>query len=86
VSRIYRYKVPVDDRFHEFALSGHVLSVGCRDIDTMEFWALETDGPTVQRAFTVVGTGHEMPPGTKHVGTAVAPGGVLVWHLVEATP
>ena len=82
--RIFRYEVPVDDCFHEFALSGNVVRVGCRDPRVVEFWALNREnGPTLQRGFIVVGTGHPFPPHAVYVGSAVAPGGSLVWHLLE---
>lgn len=41
------------------------------------------------RRFRVVGTGHPIPErmplhdGWRYIGTAVAPGGALVWHLIE---
>ena len=81
---IFRYEVPVDDKPHTLELSGAVLHVDCRDASTVEVWALETGGPPVERVFRVVGTGHPLPEGwTRHVGTAIAPGGHLVWHLLE---
>lgn len=81
---IYRYEVPVDDQWHGHDLSGSVLHVGCRNPRVVEFWALHTGGFTVRRLFQVVGTGQPLPAGSRHVGTAIAPGGRLVWHLVEA--
>lgn len=84
-ARIYRYQVPVDDRVHVIDLNGSPCHVGCRDPQVLEFWAIHRDGvPTVGRHFTVVGTGHRLPTDQyRHWGTAVAPGGALVWHLVE---
>ena len=72
------------DAPHEFVLTGDVLAVGCRNVEPMEFWVIELSS-TVRRTcrFLVVGTGHPLPPGAKYVGTAVAPGGGLVWHLME---
>jgi hypothetical protein len=84
--RIFRYEVPVDDDVHPIELSGRVVHVGCRDPKVVEFWALHAGGPTTERVFYVVGTGHHIPGGwTEHVGTAVAPGGQLVWHLMEGS-
>lgn len=80
---IYRYEVPVDDRWHPLQLSGPIVHVGCRNARAVEVWALHTDGPTVTRSVRVYGTGHTLPPDVQHVGTAIAPGGQLVWHLVE---
>lgn len=81
--RIYRYEVPVDDETHEVCIEGDPLHVGCRQIDTVEFWAIANRGPLVPRRFTVVGTGHPFDEGHRYWGTAVAPGGQLVWHLLE---
>lgn len=80
---IFRYEVPVDDRWHRIELSGALYSVGCRTIDVVEFWALSSGGPAISRDFRVYGTGHPLPAEFEYVGTAVAPGGALVWHLVE---
>jgi hypothetical protein len=81
---IFRYEVPVDDEWHGVDLSGEVLHVDSRHPQVVEFWALHSGGPTVRRWFRVFGTGHPLPEGRlHHRGTAVAPGGHLVWHLVE---
>lgn len=81
-TRVFRYEVPVDDRWHDIELSGPILHVDCRDPRIVEFWALCTTNGAPARtvSFTVVGTGHLQPDGY-HVGTAIAPGGQLVWHL-----
>lgn len=85
--RIFRHEVPVDDRAHVFELHGDPLAVACRRTNTVEFWALhDDDGPGLKRWFRVAGTGQPVEPrrGRRlHWGTAVAPGGQLVWHLVE---
>ena len=89
-ARIFRYEVPVDDRWHWIELQGDPLSVDCRFLATVEFWAMHGDSAeSRRRAFIVVGTGHELPflkdgESWRHWGTAVAPGGALVWHLLEA--
>ena len=80
---IYRYEVPVDDRWHPLQLSGRIVHVGCRNMHAVEVWALATDEPAETRSFRVYGTGHPLPPDVQHVGTAIAPGGQLVWHLIE---
>jgi hypothetical protein len=88
VSAIYRYEVPVDGQSHEFTLHSDPLAVGCRDTGVVEFWAWhhdESPGPAYR--FIAVGTGHPMPAGrVRYHGTAVAPGGFLVWHLIEQRP
>ena len=83
-TRIFRYEVPVDDRWH-IIRSGPPLHVGCRQLDTVEFWAANSDDPNApveDRHFRVYGTGHPMPDELVYVDTAVAPEGHLVWHLV----
>lgn len=84
-ARIYRYQVPVGG-VHVLALAGPVLHVACRDENVVEFWAPHSDElPLQERRFTVVGTGHPVPDGPwQYHGTAIAPGGRLVWHLLEA--
>ena len=85
---IFRYEVPVDDQPHSFDLNAGPLAVGCRQVDRVEFWAIHDDAATsaysYKRTFIVVGTGHPLPAKVRAVhGTAVAPGGHLVWHLIE---
>lgn len=86
-ARIYRYEVPVGG-VHALTLAGTVLHVGCRQEETVEFWVMHSDdAPSRERRFMVVGTGHPLPDGLwQYHGTAVAPGGRLVWHLLEAGP
>jgi len=73
----------VDDAWHVVMLRGPVLHVATRHRDEVEVWFLNDPELEPQsREFTVVGTGHAMPAG-RHVGTAIVPGGALVWHLLE---
>jgi len=87
-TRIYRYEVPVDDRWH-IITSGEPLHVACRQLDMVEFWAYRPDEdslnptPTETRHFRVFGTGHPMPDELTYVGSAMAAGGALVWHLMS---
>lgn len=80
---IYRYEVPVDDRWHPLQLSGRIVHVDCRNPRAVEVWALHTDCSPLTRSFRVYGTGHPLPPDVQHRGTAIAPGAQLVWHLME---
>jgi hypothetical protein len=82
--KIFRYEVPVDDRWHEVE-SGDVLHVAARQPDRVEFWAF-ADGPTTRRRWLrVYGTGQPITDGIwAHLGTAMAADGRLVWHLLEA--
>jgi hypothetical protein len=88
--RIFRYEVPVDDQWHDFKLWGDPLAVQCRDIRAVEFWARHggenADPSGLSRSFIVVGTGHPIPTDARYWGTAIAPGGQLVWHLLELWP
>lgn len=89
--RILRWNVFVDDRPHRIG-SGRVVLVACRsEPDVVEVWTDETlpEGwPATDceshRAVQVFGTGHQIPPEAGHVlGSAIAHGGALVWHVVE---
>lgn len=80
---IYRFEVPVDDQWHQIAACGTPLRVGCRDPRVVEFWAWHRpDLPP--RSLCVFGTGQPIPGHATYRGTTVAPGGALVWHLLEA--
>lgn len=88
--RILRYEVPVDDQWHMIAIprgtigQQAVLHVGCRRERLVEFWSRESNYAEV-RAFRVYGTGQPTPDAARYEGTAVAPGGRLVWHLLSAS-
>jgi hypothetical protein len=81
LSTIWRYSVPIDDRWHAFDLSGAVVHVASRQPDAVDFWALNSGGPQRVRRFRVFGTGHPLPDAATYVGTA--PAGPFVWHLME---
>lgn len=85
MTKIYRYEVPVDGKLHQIKLQGEILSVACRNHHIIEFWAYHFDNPIFERTrtFVVVGTGHEITYVHEHVGSAIAPSGYLVWHLLE---
>ena len=85
MAAIFRYEVPVDDAWHTLTLSGPVLHVAARTPETVEVWALSTDGPTTERRMRVFGTGQPLPDQPlDHIGTAFAAEGRLVWHVMEA--
>jgi len=86
---IYRYEVPVDGVPHQRVMTrGRVLSVGLRQREVVEFWALHDDTQQdVSRLFVVVGTGHPIPATDfRYCGHAYDYGGALVWHLLEINP
>jgi hypothetical protein len=85
-SSVYRYEVPVDDRCHEFELSGPIVHVASRRPDVVEFWAYNNPGqPEESVTLRVFGTGHpiDVDGEISHVGSALV--GPLVWHLVKIT-
>jgi len=87
--RIFRYEVPVDDRWHVVELrGGEVLHVATRERpDVVEFWALHDERqPSRKPSFLVIGTRQPVPPDATYQGTALAADGRLVWHLFERTP
>lgn len=84
MSRILRFEVPVDDQWHTITGCTMPMYVGCRTPGIVEFWAWER--PTSRpRRYRVIGTGHPIDDDDDvwYCGTAIAPGGQLVWHLVE---
>lgn len=87
MSAIYRYEVPVDDKYHVIKLAGDPTGVGLRRMGMVEFWAIHNEDVGEQdRTFLVVGTGHEIPNNVHKVwGYAYDAGGQLVWHLVEVS-
>jgi hypothetical protein len=78
-ARIFRYEVPVDDRWHAFELIGGILHVGARRLDVVEFWALHAGTLARRREFRVFGTGQPLDDMGEYLGTVVHP--ALVWHL-----
>ena len=84
---IYRYEVPVDDQWHTLCLSGPIVHVATRRPDVVEVWATTHGFGAYDVDLLVVGTGHRYPStDVTHVGTAVVPGGALVWHLLRRGP
>ncbi|MBM0235939.1 hypothetical protein JNW88_00355 [Micromonospora sp. ATA32] len=88
-ARILRFEVPVDDRWHILTLPGPIVHIATRRPDVVEVWAT-TDGCYPQEHdLRVYGTGEPYPAdcgNVCHVGTAIAPGGALVWHLMQRGP
>ena len=89
--RVLRYEVPVDGEWHTHRLSGEVLHVAAPAADVVEFWALESGGPLIERAFRVFGTGEELAiADSRYVGTGIWPASSvpsrLVWHLYTEGP
>lgn len=50
-------------------------------------WALvDPSADRVTRTFTVIGTGHIAPSSGEYIGSALAHGGALTWHVFEEVP
>lgn len=81
-NRILRFEVPVDDRWHEVPAASPPLHVACRKLDVVEFWAFGVTEDIRSQKYRVFGTGHPLDDAVNYVGTALAPGGGLVWHLM----
>lgn len=80
--RMLRFEVPVDGEEHVLAVHpAQIKHIATRHANVVEFWALEDDNP-YSHTFLVVGTGHRFGPVWNHLGTAIVPGGALVWHLL----
>lgn len=85
---IYRYEIPIDDRWHEVDMTGDIVHVAARELEVVEVWAFAGDHPPVIRDLRVFGTGHPIPTGYNggavgHVGTALVRNSGLVWHLLQ---
>lgn len=81
--KVFRYLVPVDDRFHRVTLYGSIVHIETRDPRVVEIWAMHRDGaPPQVRWMRAYATGQHIPDDFVYIGTCVAREG-LVWHLVE---
>jgi hypothetical protein len=80
--RMFRYEIPVDDRAHEFKLTGSPVAVATPDLGTVEFWAEHDGAASATRAFRVFATGQPLPDGARWAGTCPRIRGI-VWHLYE---
>lgn len=83
MNRIFRYEVPVDDRWHPLAGHSTPLYVNCRDPRFVEFWAWERPDIGVPMEYRVFGTGQPIEGPGAYIGTAVDPSNRLVWHLMR---
>lgn len=85
--QVLRYEISVDDQWHSINMLGRIIHVATRRPDVVEMWGLDDDC-LATRQFKVFATGEPMPIGLDlcHVGTAIVPGGELVWHLFELIP
>lgn len=78
--KVLKWSVPVDDSFHPIG-SGKVCMVACQyGPSIVEVWTEEL-GEAHYRSAIVVGTGHDVPDYTEHIGSTIAANGALVWHV-----
>jgi len=82
---VYRTEIPVDDRVHDLKLTGPILHVASRNYHVVEVWHLHDDEqPATVLPVRVYGTGHQLGDEVdEFLGTALAAGGHLVWHLFK---
>lgn len=80
MTAVLRYEICVDDQAHPLLVHGPIVHVATRHIDRVEFWAHDTNDHTIHD-YRVFGTGQPVLAGWEYVGTAIVPGGQLVWHL-----
>jgi hypothetical protein len=74
IKRVYRYEVPVDDDVHMLP-AGQVVHVDSRRrADSVEVWVeFPAKGGLPDLPVRVYGTGHDIPDGALHLGTALSP-------------
>lgn len=90
MQRVLRWDVPVDDQWHDIG-GGPVVHVAARAHrerpgDLVEVWTLEDNAPDAQipkRSVTIVGTGHNVPDGVYHLGSAVVPTLTVVQSMLR---
>lgn len=87
---IHRAELPIDDRPHGIDLTGEILHTAIRRAGAVDVWyqASPAGMDPMRRSFQVVGTGQPIPAHLgcyiNHKGTAVAPDGLLEWHVLES--
>ncbi len=80
--KVLRWSLPVDDQIHEFELRGPIVHVAARQLDMVDLWEVADDRRRpVKVRMQAYGTGQEVLHGARYIGTALAAGGALVWHV-----
>ena len=80
---VKKWTIRVNDQWQPIG-AGKVILVACqRDADTVQVWTEESEdrGITPIRSALVIGTGMRVPADSAHIGSVVAAGGALVWHV-----
>lgn len=82
---IYRERVTIDTVRLDLPARRRIVHVDSRTIDSVDFWYERPAAPDAVETleFQIIGTGHSIPTGWEHIGSAIAAGsdGRLVWHL-----
>lgn len=80
---VLKWNVPVDDETHEIG-GGPVCFVGCQSrSDIVQVWTIEDPTAPSWRRVGVFGTGQPVTARGPFLGTAIAAGGFLVWHVFQ---
>jgi hypothetical protein len=84
---VAKWPVQVDDRTHKIG-GGDVVHVACQDptrVNVVTVWTIEPRdaGFSTKRTVQVFGTGQPLPFFAKPLGSGIAGGGRLVWHVFE---
>jgi len=73
--------------------ANHVLPEGATPLHVaMQFgepavwFEIDTDRPAEAIGLVIVGTGHVVPDGVRHVGTCMTDDGAFVWHIYQYIP
>lgn len=81
--RVWKWTVPVDDRSHQVGGGPVALVANQGQDDHVVLWTVENIAAcALPREVRVYATGQPVPDGWDHLGSTVAPAG-LVWHLFE---
>lgn len=78
---IYKYEHPLTDNFSIEMNPGTILHAQAKSGFVTMWVQVETDAPTHERHFTILGTGHELTNVSRYISTTID--GAFVWHLFE---
>lgn len=78
---IYKYPFRLRENHLELPVGAIFTHFGCQHGDLFAWFEVQLDAPQEMRTFEVYGTGREVAPYAKWMGTAQS--GDLVWHLYE---
>lgn len=83
--RILKWTIPVDDHDHPIGIGAIVhVDVQGQRADLVQVWTDEWDTGGRVVSARVYGTGQPIPEDGEILGSALAAGGALVWHVVRS--